>query len=83
MNTYANDGYANDGDRTIELCWQAEQLGYSPIGVTDGGGGIQDTRDKIKQLKRTILIGSNSTWLNRIKNINPRIQIIGLDDEDY
>lgn len=29
-------GYDDDGDRTIELCYKAEQQGYSPIGVTDG-----------------------------------------------
>lgn len=72
----ACSGYSDDGDRTIELCYKAEQLGYSPIGVTDGGGKISWSTDLLKQLKRTILIGDNDVWLKKAQNINPRIQII-------
>ena len=53
----ASNGYSDDGDRTIEMCFEAEQLGYSPIGVTDGGGRISWSKDMIKQLKRTVLVG--------------------------
>jgi len=72
----ADDGFSDDGDRTIELCLKAEQKGYSPIGVTDGGGGIYWTEDQIKQLKRTILVGHNKEWLEDVQKINPRIQIL-------
>lgn len=76
MPVYANNGYSDDGDRTIELCWQAEQLGYSPIGVTDGGGQISWSKDMIKQLKRTVLVGQNKHWLEEVQKINPKIQIL-------
>ena len=76
MPVYANSGYDDDGDRTIELCWKAEKQGYSPIGVTDGGGQISWSRDMIKQLQRTILVGQNEHWLKAVQKINPKIQII-------
>ena len=76
MPVYANSGYDDDGDRTIELCWKAEKQGYSPIGVTDGGGQISWSRDMIKQLQRTILVGQNERWLKAVQKINPKIQII-------
>ena len=76
---HASSGYDDDGDRTIELCWQAEQLGFSPIGVTDGGGCISWSKDKLKQLRRTVLVGQNSYWLNRAKEINPSIQILDIE----
>ena len=63
MPVYANSGYDDDGDRTIELCLKAEKQGYSPIGVTDGGGQISWSKDMIKQLRRTIL-DRKSTRLN-------------------
>lgn len=72
----ANNGYSDDGDRTIELCWKAEQQGYSPIGVTDGGGQISWSTDKLKALKRTIFIGHDLEWLEEVKKINPKIQIL-------
>lgn len=75
---YAHNGFSDDGDRTIELCWEAEQQGYSPIGVTDGGGQISWSKDKLKQLKRTVLVGQNHSWLTRAREINPKIQIIEL-----
>ena len=75
----ASSGYSDDGDRTIDLCLQAEQKGFTPIGVTDGGGGIYWSHDKIKQLKRTILIGHNKSWLNKVKSINPSIQTLYVD----
>jgi hypothetical protein len=78
MQTYASSGYDDDGDRTIELCWLAEQKGYSPIGVTDGGGQISWSKDKLKQLKRTVFVGQNARWLQAAKNINPRIQILDI-----
>ena len=78
MPVYANNGYSDDGDRTIELCWKAEQQGYSPIGVTDGGGSISWSKDKLKQLKRTVLVGDNPEWLEDAKKINPKIQILDI-----
>lgn len=75
---YATSGYDDDGDRTIELCWQAEQQGYSPIGVTDGGGQISWSKDKLKQLKRTVLIGHRPSWLETVKKINPNIQTLDI-----
>ena len=76
MPVYANSGYDDDGDRTIELCLKAEKQGYSPIGVTDGGGQISWSRDMIKQLQRTILVGQRERWLKAVQKINPKIQII-------
>lgn len=78
MPVYATGGYSDDGDRTIELCLKAEQEGYSPIGVTDGGGGIYWSEDMIKQLQRTLLVGDDEDWLNRVKAINPKIQILAI-----
>ena len=76
MNISADSGYSDDGDRTIELCFKAEQAGYSPIGVTDGGGRISWSVDMIKQLKRTVLVGHSKRWLDEVKKVNPNIQII-------
>lgn len=72
----ASGGYDDDGDRTIEMCLKAEQEGYSPIGVTDGGGQIGWSRDMIKKLSRTVLVGQNEYWLKKVKEINPKIQTI-------
>lgn len=30
----------------------------------------------LKQLKRTVFVGNHKEWLDKIKEINPRIQII-------
>lgn len=76
MPVYATGGYSDDGDRTIELCYKAEQLGYSPIGVTDGGGSISWSKDMLKQLKRTILVGPNEWWLKEAQKINNKVQVI-------
>lgn len=76
MKISAGFGYSDDGDRTIEMCFKAEQAGYSPIGVTDGGGRISWSVDMIKQLKRTVLVGHSKRWLDGVKKINPNIQII-------
>jgi hypothetical protein len=76
MGISASNGFRDDGDRTIELCWQAEQLGYSPIGVTDGGGRLSWSKDKLKELKRTVLVGQELDWLQDAKKINPKIQIL-------
>ena len=78
MCVYANNGYNDDGDRTIELCYKAEQMGYSPIGVTDGGGQISWSKDMLKQLKRTVFVGQNKWWLEEAQRINPKIQIIDI-----
>ena len=78
MPVHADSGYSDDGDRTIELCYKAEQLGYSPIGVTDGGGSISWSKDMLKQLKRTVLVGQNRYWLEAAQNINPKIQILDI-----
>ena len=79
MPVRASSGYNDDGDRTIELCYEAEQKGFTPIGVTDGGGSLGWSKDKLKQLRRTILVGQNGYWLKRAKEINPNIQILELD----
>ena len=76
MPVRASSGFNDDGDRVIELCWEAEQQGYSPIGVTDGGGQISWSIDKLKQLKRTVLVGPNDYWLREAKEINPKIQTL-------
>lgn len=76
MHISADSGYSDDGDRTIEMCFKAEQLGYSPIGVTDGGGRLSWSVDMIKQLKRTVLVGHSERWLKEVQKINPNIQII-------
>ena len=73
----ACSGYADDGDRVIKLCLAAEKQGYSPIGVTDGGGDIYEP-EVLKQLKRTVLVGNCKSWLLDAKEINPRIEIIDI-----
>ena len=78
MPVSANNGYSDDGDRTIELCWKAEQQGYSPIGVTDGGGRISWATDMLKQLKRTVFVGQDPDWLKEAKKINPKIQTLDI-----
>ena len=78
MCVYADSGYSDDGDRTIELCYKAEQLGYSPIGVTDGGGQISWSKDMLKQLKRTVLVGQNKEWLEEAQKINPKVQVLDI-----
>lgn len=79
MNVRASSGFDDDGDRVIELCYLAEQMGYSPIGVTDGGGQLSWSKDKLKLLKRTILVGQNGYWLNKCKEVNPNIQTLEID----
>ena len=75
---YASSGYNDDGDRVIELCLLAEEKGFSPIGVTDGGGGIYYPAT-LKKLKRTILVGQNGWWLAKAKSINPNIQTLEIE----
>ena len=77
MPVYATNGYSDDGDRTIELCLKAEEKGFTPIGVTDGGGGIYEP-EILKKLTRTVLVGNNKRWLEKAREINPRIQTIGI-----
>ena len=74
----ANNGYSDDGDRVIEMCFKAEQMGYSPIGVTDGGGRFSWSKDMAKQLKRTVLVGDNKEWLETVRAVNPKIQILDI-----
>lgn len=75
MPVRASSGYNDDGDRTIELCLKAEEKGFTPIGVTDGGGGIYEP-EVLKKLTRTVLVGDNENWLRKAKEINPRIETI-------
>lgn len=75
---YAGGGYGDDGDRVIELCLLAEEKGYSPIGVTDGGGNIHDP-ETLKKLKRTILVSRCDWWLAKAKGINPSIQTLEIN----
>ena len=76
MKISADSGYSDDGDRTIEMCFKAEQLGYSPIGITDGGGCLSWSTDMLKQLKRTVFVGHSKRWLLAVQKVNPNIQII-------
>lgn len=76
MPVWADNGYCDDGDRTVELCWKAEQTGLSPIGVTDFGGGIDWAEDMLKQLKRTVFVTDSDYWSGEIKKLNPNIQVI-------
>lgn len=76
MNISADSGYSDDGDRTIEMCFKAEQAGYSPIGITDGGGCISWSIDMLKQLKRTVFVGHSKRWLLAVQKVNPNIQVI-------
>lgn len=78
MRVWASDGYNDDGDRTIELCWLAEQEGYTPIGITDGGSRLSWSKKQLAELKRTILVVPEyeSWWADRVKEVNPHIQII-------
>ena len=80
MEVEADNGYGDDGDRTIELCYLAEQAGYTPIGVTDGGGGVyhEETVNMLKQLKKTIFVGQNARWLEAVRKINPGIQTLSI-----
>lgn len=78
MEVHACSGYNDDGDRVIELCALAEEKGFSPIGVTDGGGGIYNPA-MLKKLKRTILVGQNGHWLAKAKSINPNIQTLEIE----
>lgn len=78
LNVHASSGYNDDGDRVIDLCVLAEEKGFSPIGVTDGGGGIYNP-EALKKLKRTILVGQNRWWLDKAKGINPNIQTLEID----
>lgn len=78
MRVWASDGYSDDGDRTIELCWLAEQEGYTPIGITDGGSRLSWSKKQLAELKRTILVVPEyeSWWADRVKEVNSNIQII-------
>jgi hypothetical protein len=78
----AYGGYGDDGDRVIDLCMLAEEKGFNPIGVTDGGGCIRYP-NTLKKLKRTILVGDDMDWLKDAKKINPAIQIICTDEDEY
>ena len=75
---YADSGFNDDGDRVIELCWKAEQAGYSPIGVTDGGGKLSWSREHLEQLKRTVLVGQNPRWLEEVRKVNPKVQTLDI-----
>lgn len=72
-------GYSDDGDRTIELCLKAEEKGYNPIGVTDGGWNLKNP-ENVKKLKRTILVGNHKGWLENVKKLNSSIQILCTKD---
>ena len=78
MCVHANNGYNDDGDRTIELCYLAEQAGYSPIGVTDGGGKLSWSKPMLKQLRRTVLVGQNKYWLELVQKTNPKVQVLDI-----
>jgi hypothetical protein len=78
----AYNGYGDDGDRVIDLCMLAEEKGFNPIGVTDGGGCIRYP-DTLKKLKRTILVGGDMEWLRKAKKINPAVHIICTDEDEY
>lgn len=84
MPVHASGGYDDDCFRTLELCLKAEQAGYSPIGVTDGGGCWDGrTKELAQKLKRTIIVSSYKSWINFIKRSNPGLDVIDVNlDED-
>jgi hypothetical protein len=85
MKIEAESGYVDDGDRVLELCFKAEQQGYTPIGVTDGGGGVYGSRisyDEIASLKRTIIVTNSTDWADELKEHNKNIQIINIKVND-
>ena len=71
-------GYGDDGDRVLELCLEAEKKGYSPIGVTDGGGGIYYP-EVAKQLKKSIIVSPCGWWLEDLKKLNPNVQTLEVE----
>lgn len=75
MYVEASGGTGEDGDRVIELCVEAEEKGYNPVAVTDGGGDCYYP-ETLKKLKRTVIVGNEKWYLNKIKKINPAIQTI-------
>lgn len=75
---HACGGYDDDGDKTLKLCLEAEKKGYTPIGVTDGGGCLEHP-EIAKQLKRTIIVGHGEKWLEKVKSLNPNIQTLYVD----
>ena len=77
MPVWASSGYNDDGDRVIELCLQAEEKGYTPIGITDGGGSIYRPAT-LRKLQKTVLVGNSKRWLEEAKKINPKIQILDI-----
>ena len=83
MKVHAYSGYNDDGDRVLDLCLKAEEKGYNPIGVTDGGGCLKHP-ETLKKLKRTVIVGDGYYWLKKIKEINPAVQTIytGSKEED-
>ena len=81
MPVHADSGYSDDGDRTIELCWKAEQEGYSPIGITDGGGRLSWSKKQLKELRRTIIVSQDEDWTKEVKAVNPAIQVINIQKE--
>jgi len=78
MTVDASNGYGDDGDRVLELCLEAERKGYSPIGVTDGGGGIYDP-ETAKKLKKSIIVSPCGWWLKELKDLNPNVQTLEVE----
>ena len=78
MDVYASSGYGDDGDRVLELCLEAEQKGFSPIGVTDGGGGIYYP-EIAKKLKKSIIVSPCGWWLKDLKELNPNVQTLEVE----
>lgn len=82
MDVRASGGYDDDGDRTIDLCYQAEMAGFTPIGVSDGGGSSvrhYNTMEQLKEMKRTLIVSPNKKWLESINKYNPAIQTIYIE----
>lgn len=80
MDVRARSGYNDDGDRTIELCYEAERKGYSPIGITDGGGQLESSIPHLKQLKNTIIVTPSKWWAGKVREVNKHITIITVND---
>lgn len=73
----ASSGYGNDGDRTVTLCYQAEQKGFSPLCITDGGGGLdEDSIAMVKKLRSTIVVTHSQNFTALIHKTNPRLEVI-------
>lgn len=83
MKVQARNGTGCDGDNVIELCYAAEQKGFTPIAVSDlqcSNLTYKDTSptwDIVAKLRRTIIVGPEyeKSTFDKIKEHNSHIQV--------